>query len=241
MIKNLLHSKKSLLTSVATSIGIATATLAPATGAMASGSVTPFTADYKFTVENKYNGTATRQLTQNGNTWNYKVNARVSGVATANQSSTFTIHGNTVSPSSASTTYRIFGLGRTHNLSFNPSTKKVVSTYRGRSNTFSAPNGALDDLSLETQIRQDLLSGRFTGNYYLAKKDKVERTPFRKAGNYRITVPAGTYDTVRIDRVHDDNSRSTSFWLAPSLNYLPVKMTQNNDGKELKMELTRVN
>lgn len=29
---------------------------------------------------------------------------------------------------------------------------------------------AFDDLSLEVQIRQDLLNGKFSGNYYMAKK-----------------------------------------------------------------------
>ena len=50
----------------------------------------------------------------------------------------------------------------------------------------------------------------------------------------------GTYDTVRIDRIHDDQNRATSFWLAPSLNYLPVKVSQTADGKVIFMELTKI-
>ncbi|WP_230661496.1 DUF3108 domain-containing protein [Psychrobacter sp. I-STPA10] len=200
----------------------------------------PSTATYKFTVDNKYDGTATRKLTKSGSNWNYKVNAKASGVARANQSSIFKINGNTVSPSSASTSYKFLGVGRTHNLSFNPTAKKVTSTYRGKTNTFSAPNGAFDDLSLEVQIREDLLNGRFSGTYYMAKKDKVEKTQFKKVGTYNITVPAGTYQTVRIDRIHDDSDRASSFWLAPSLDYLPIKITQLNDGKKMEMQLTGV-
>ena len=202
--------------------------------------IQPSSADYSFTVENKYKGSATRQLTQSGNAWKYNVKARVAGVASAAQNSSFSLSGTNVVPSSASTTYKIFGVGRTHNLSFAPSKKQVVSSYKGKSTTLSMPQQAFDDLSLEVQIRQDLLNGKFTGNYYMAKKDKIEKTPFKKSGNSKITVPAGTFDTVRVDRIHDDNSRSTSFWLAPSLDYLPVKVMQVNDGKKMDLELTKI-
>jgi len=202
--------------------------------------IQPSTADYSFTVEDKYKGNATRTLKKSGNTWNYNVKARVAGVASASQSSTFTIMGNNVSPSKASTTYKLLGIGRTHNLSFDSAGKKVTSSYKGKTTTSNMAQQAFDDLSLEVQIRQDLLNGKFSGNYYMAKKDKVEKTPFKKVGNTKVTVPAGTFDTVRVDRIHDDNSRSTSFWLAPSLDYLPVKVSQINDGKKMDLELKKV-
>ncbi len=203
--------------------------------------VQPSSANYSFTVEDKYKGTATRTLSKSGNTWKYDVNARVAGVASAAQSSTFTIIGNNVTPTQASTTYKLLGMGRTHKLNFNPRNKKVTSNYKGKTTTMDMAQQAFDDLSLEVQIRQDLLNGKFSGNYYMAKKDKIEKTPFKKSGNTKVTVPAGTFDTVRVDRIHDDNSRSTSFWLAPSLNYLPVKVSQINDGKKMDLELTKVN
>lgn len=203
--------------------------------------IAPSNADYSFTVEDKYKGVANRNLSKSGNTWKYNVKARVAGVATAAQHSTFTLNGNSVTPLSASTTYKILGVGRTHNLNFNPAKKQVASSYKGKTVNLKVAQPTFDDLSLEMQIRQDLINGKFTGNYYMAKHDKIEKTPFRKSGNTKITVPAGTFDTVRVDRVHDDNSRSTSFWLAPSLDYLPVKVVQVNDGKKMDLELTKVN
>ena len=73
---------------IAAGVGLAAATAVASTAGMASTALTPSTADYNFTVENKYKGTATRTLTKSGNSWTYKVNARVAGVASANQSST---------------------------------------------------------------------------------------------------------------------------------------------------------
>ena len=237
------RSPSKILTALATGASIAAiGALSMTAPTLASAkSVEPSSANYSFTIEDKYKGTATRTLNKSGNTWKYNVNARVAGVATAAQNSTFTINGNNVVPTQASTTYKLLGVGRTHKLDFNPSSKKVVSNYRGKSTTLNMAQQAFDDLSLEVQIRQDLLNGKFSGNYYMAKKDKIEKTPFKKSGNTKITVPAGTFDTVRVDCVHDDNSRSTSFWLAPSLDYLPVKVSQINDGKKMYLELTKVN
>ena len=237
------RSNSKILSALTTGVSIAAiGALSMTAPTLASAkSVEPSSANYSFTIEDKYKGTATRTLNKSGNTWKYNVNARVAGVATAAQNSTFTINGNNVVPTQASTTYKLLGVGRTHKLDFNPSSKKVVSNYRGKSTTLNMAQQAFDDLSLEVQIRQDLLNGKFSGNYYMAKKDKIEKTPFKKSGNTKITVPAGTFDTVRVDRVHDDNSRSTSFWLAPSLDYLPVKVSQINDGKKMDLELTKVN
>lgn len=241
---SMIKSRKSkVLSALTTGVSIAAiGALSMTAPTLASANaVQPSSASYNFTVEDKYKGTATRTLSKSGNTWKYDVNARVAGVATASQSSVFSLSGNNVTPSKASTTYKLFGIGRTHNLNYNPAGKQVASTYRGKTVNMNMAQQAFDDLSLEVQIRQDLLNGKFSGNYYMAKKDKIEKTPFKKSGNTKITVPAGTFDTVRVDRIHDDNSRSTSFWLAPSLDYLPVKVTQNNDGKKMDLELTKVN
>ncbi|GAA0797832.1 DUF3108 domain-containing protein [Psychrobacter piscatorii] len=240
---NTKRSPSKFLSALMTGISISTiGALSMTAPTLASAkTVQPSTANYSFTVEDKYKGSATRTLNKSGNTWKYNVKARVAGVASASQSSTFTINGNSVVPTQASTTYKLLGLGRTHKLDFNPTTKKVTSNYKGKTTTMNMAQQAFDDLSLEVQIRQDLLNGKFSGNYYMAKKDKIEKTPFKKSGSTKITVPAGTFDTVRVDRVHDDDSRSTSFWLAPSLDYLPIKVSQINDGKKMDLELTKVN
>ncbi len=243
MLNNAVSTKRSKLLSMLTTgvsiaaIGAVSMTIPTLASAK---TIQPSSAEYSFKVEDKYNGTATRTLKKSGDTWNYDVKARVAGIASASQSSTFVINGNNVTPSKASTTYKLLGVGRTHNLSFNSAGKKVSSTYKGKTTTSNMTQQAFDDLSLEVQIRQDLLNGKFSGNYYMAKKDSVEKTPFKKSGTTKITVPAGTFDTVRVDRIHDDNSRSTSFWLAPSLEYLPVKVSQVNDGKKMDLELIKV-
>lgn len=49
----------------------------------ANAAVAPFNATYNFNIEGKYNGLATRVLTQTGNQYFYNVNANVGKLASA--------------------------------------------------------------------------------------------------------------------------------------------------------------
>lgn len=209
-------------------------------GAVAhAGDLTAFSASYNVKADGK-TGTATRTLTKNGNSYSYSVKASSAGIANVSQSANFSLSAGKIVPSSATMSVKILGVGNTHSIKFNNSAKTVVSTYKDKATTLKMGAQAYDDLSLESQIRQELMNGKFTGNYPLVKKSSIEATRFKKSGTSKITVPAGTYDVVRIDRIHDDKGRATSFWVAPSLNYLPVKVSQTNDGKTISMELTKV-
>ena len=209
--------------------------------AMANAAVAPFNATYNFNIEGKYNGTASRVLTQTGNQYFYNVNASVGKLASAKQTANFVNANGAILPVSALTQYKILGTGRTTTLNFNNAKKQLVTNYKGQNKVIALSQPAYDDLSLEIQIREDLKAGKFRGNYYMADRNTVEAVPFKKSAMTRITVPAGTFDVVRIDRVHDDKDRQTSFWLAPKLDYLPVKVVQNNDGKKMEMNLVKVN
>lgn len=199
--------------------------------------ITPFSASYSLNIDGK-SGTAVRTLTQSGNTFTYKMSARAVGIATANQSAKFALSGGRIVPNSATTSYKIAGVGNTHSVKFGSS--QVVSTYKGKSQTLAMPRQAYDDLSLEIQIRQELIHGKFGGSYPLVKKNGIETTAFRRVGTSKLKTPAGNYDVIRIDRIHDDKGRATSFWLAPSLNYLPIKVSQTNDGMTMTMTLSKL-
>lgn len=200
--------------------------------------LTPSVATYELSIDGK-KGVATRTLSQNGDTFTYNVKARAGGIASAHQSATFQLKNGQVVPASASTSYKIAGIGSTHAITFGG--KQAVSTYKGKSNTIATPNGAFDELSLEAQIRQELLNNRFSGNYVLVKKTTSDNAKFRRGATSKTTVPAGTFETVLVERVHDDKERKTRFWLAKELDYLPIKVAQTNDGKTITMHLSKVN
>ena len=67
--------------------------------------------------------------------------------------------------------------------------------------------------------------------------DRVKQYRFRIMARETVQTPAGKFDTVRVERV-DDPKKSTRFWIAPSRDYLVVRVEQTKGGDEqLKMEL----
>lgn len=230
-----------MINKLKTLLGTAALTATAVTPIVAQAADLPaFSATYKVSADGK-TGTATRTLIKTGNSYKYTVNGRALGIASLNQEAHFSLSNGRIVPSTATMSAKILGVGNTHNIRFNNSSKTVVSTYKGNAKMIAMPRQAYDDLSMEAQIRQELINGKFSGSYPLVKRTEIETTKFKKSGSTKITVPAGTYDVVRIDRVHDDRNRATSFWLAPSLNYLPIKVSQTADGKVISMELTKVN
>ncbi len=201
--------------------------------------ISTFTAKYNFSVKDKVSGSgkATRTLKKSGNRWTYKTNAYAfGGLAKAYQSTSFNLSNNKVKPTYASTSYKVLGKRNRHKVKFG--SRSVVSTYKGKSHTLKKPvRNVYDDLGLEVQIRQDLLNGKFTGNYYRVSKDSIVKTKFRKAGKVTLKTRAGTFKTVRIDRVHKNKNRQTSFWLAPSLDYLPIKIVTKDKNTRVKLVL----
>ena len=140
--------------------------------------LTGFSATYNVKANGK-SGTATRTLSKNGNNYTYSVKASAAGIASVNQSSHFSLSGGKILPSNSSMSVKVLGVGSTHNISFNNGAKTATSTYKGKTSTYKMTGQAYDDLSLESQIRQELINGRFTGNYYLVKKSGIENTKFK--------------------------------------------------------------
>ena len=90
-----------------------------------------------------------------------------------NQSASFSLLNGRIVPSDSRMSVQVLGVGRTHHIKFDNPAKSVVSTYRGKSTTLRMNGQAYDDLSLEAQIRQELIHGQFSGNYHLVKKNGV--------------------------------------------------------------------
>lgn len=66
-----------------------------------------------------------------------------------------------------------------------------------------------------------------------------ETLVFRRTGHESISVPLGTFDTVRVERVRKGKDRQTITWLAPELDWVAVRIEQRKDGDlSGRLELT---
>jgi hypothetical protein len=91
-------------------------------------------------------------------------------------------------------------------------------------------NGTVDRMSLQLKVMADRLAGKEDKElvYQVVEDHELREYAFEVKERARITTEAGVYDTIRLERQH--GSRTTIFWSAPSLGYLPVRVEQRRTG-----------
>lgn len=225
------HLKKYALAVAIAASGL----LAPSLGF----ALTPFSASYDFNLDNKASGSATRTLTKKSNQqWSYQFTAKVPVVASASESSVFSLDNQqNITSQGYSRQYKILGISQNSSISFNPANKLVNTTKDKTKRQFAWENGALDDLNAELQVREDLKKGKLQSSYPIASLKEITDRQFVNEGAVKVTVPSGTYDTIKVRLKHKKNDKSTVFWLAPSLDYLPVQMSHQDDGSTYTLKL----
>ena len=90
-----------------------------------SFAMSPFQADYQFSYNGKNIGSATRTLAKSGNNWSYAFVAKAVGLASATETSKFTLNNGQISSTSFSRTSKVLVHNNTMSINFNPSTKLI--------------------------------------------------------------------------------------------------------------------
>ncbi|MFU9046253.1 DUF3108 domain-containing protein [Acinetobacter tibetensis] len=192
--------------------------------------MSPFQASYQFNYNGKNMGSATRTLSKSGNNWTYVFAAKAGAVASASETSRFGFNAGKINSNSFSRTSKILVHNNTMSINFNPSSKTINTKKDDKARSFAWKAGVLDELNAELQIREDLKGVGMKSTYLIADAKEVEARQFIKQGSEKIKTSYGTFDTVKVVMKHDKPGRDTIFWLAPKLDYLPVKVT-HQDGK----------
>lgn len=197
--------------------------------AMSSYALTPFEATYQFTYGNKNMGDATRKLTQNGQNWQYKFSAKIPLIGSATETSNFSFTNNQIQSQSYTRQTKILVHNDTVKLNFKPAQKQILTNRKSTDRVLTWQAGVLDDLNAELQVREDLKAGGLKSSYLLADYKEVESRQFVNEGKEAIKAADGkTYNTIKVRLKHSRATKNTIFWLAPTLDYLPVKVTHQD-------------
>ena len=184
--------------------------------------MTPFQANYQFSYNGKNMGSATRTLSKSGNNWTYVFAAKAGGIASATETSRFTFNNGKIGSSSFSRSSKILVHNNTMSINFNPSSKTINTRKDDEKRSFA---WRADVLDAELQIREDLKNGGLKSNYYLADAKEVEGRKFVRQGSETVSTKYGSFNTIKVVMKHSKPGRETIFWLAPKLDYLPVKVS----------------
>lgn len=113
--------------------------------------------------------------------------------------------------------------------------KRQVTVDEGKGAiTYAAQPGMVERNTTALAIGLALRAGQKQIALPVAVKQEVETQRFKAVGKDKVTVPAGSFQAVRVDRT--DADRGFSAWYAPDRYPLPVKLSQK-DGGNLTMEL----
>jgi thiol-disulfide isomerase/thioredoxin len=203
-----------------------------------------FDATYDLYWGNKKIGAVQRVLQQQNGVYTFTSNARPKGLARLvtkgiNETSVFQLRGEQIVPMS----YKFEQRGKEsrtiqHHYYWDNRTLQAVQpdqvTVKG------IKNDAMDILNFQYYIMRGLSQGKktFTMTMYKKPRDPDNYT-LATQGQERVSVKAGTFDTVRVARVGGD--KRFNLWCAPALRYLPVLINLvDKKDKEFTMKLVRV-
>ncbi len=116
----------------------------------------------------------------------------------------------------------------------------AISVIDGKEHRLEVAPGTVDRMALQLRMMIDATgSADAVMKYETVNDDEVREYEFTREGRYRVQTGAGEFSTVRLERKH--NGRTTIFWSAPELDYLPVRVEQHRNGKvTMRMDMTSV-
>ena len=201
--------------------------------------MSPFKASYQFSYHGQNMGSGTRTLSQQGNNWTYDFSAKAGVIASASEISKFSFNNGQISSQQFSRSSKILVHNNTMNINFNPSSKTINTQKDDKKRSFAWKAGVLDELNAELQIREDLKGNGIKATYPIADAKGIDTRRFVKQGTENIKTPYGTFNTIKVIIQYDNKpGRNTTFWLAPKLDYLPVKVSHVDEKTSYGLLLT---
>jgi hypothetical protein len=103
--------------------------------------------------------------------------------------------------------------------------------YKNKKFNLKLPTGTLDRASLELTLANDIRNKKPVLRYNVMERGKLKKYVFSRQGQEKLTTPDGDFMTIKVKVVRSGNKRSTMFWLAEKLDYMPVKIVhrEKND------------
>jgi uncharacterized protein DUF3108 len=95
----------------------------------------------------------------------------------------------------------------------------------------AVPEGALDRGSLQVALMRDLKAMGTPRGYTLADEDSVASYEYADNGAATIATGLGSIETRLFTQQRAGSSRATWLWVAPGLEFLPVRIEQRRDGE----------
>jgi hypothetical protein len=214
----------------------------------ASPSPPPFRAQYEVYGSGFAIGTAVISLTTTGpNAYQMRSEVRPNGLAAVlvsgqiDENVTGEIRDGVVQPLRYERRVQTPKKKQTVQLDFDWKTRQLQARDNDQQATLALTPGVVDPLSLNLQVMLDLQKGQVSAEYTLADETELKAYQIKNEGEETLETPLGKLRTTRISQSKPGKTRITTFWFATDFQYVPVRVLQQKDGKEvLRMSIRTV-
>lgn len=107
---------------------------------------------------------------------------------------------------------------------------KISNTQLAQPWETEIPEDIHDKLTQTLQLRCALKSSETVFDFNVAERDKFKTYRFSVVGYERLKTKLGFLDTVKVENISRKGYKTTT-WMAVDLDFLPVKMQQERNGK----------
>ena len=126
-------------------------------------------------------------------------------------------------------------------LNFLSDTKIIRNNRTGQDIKGQWRDGLQDNLTYIMQASLFLAQGQEEFTIPVFEKKKTKNLTFRVIGKESIKLPAGTYETIKVQQLRKDKKREIHAWFAIQEGYPLIKLRDKKDGKErYRIEATKV-
>lgn len=126
---------------------------------------------------------------------------------------------------------------RTVSMDFDWDRGTVTTVFNGKKSCLRLGPETVDPLSLHLLTMLDLQSGTLAGEYKVVGRDSLKIYRIQSLGETTIRAPIGELTALSVSRQRPQSKKTTTFWHAPKLDFLPVQVSRTKDGAE-KSRLT---
>lgn len=151
-----------------------------------------------------------------------------------------TINHNRVTPQHYSYSHKKPDQHRQVNLTFQWDKQKVINQTPGSLWSMSITPGVQDKFSQQLALILQLNEGEERFEYRVADGGRLKSYTYTNQGSEQITTSAGNFHSIRLTRQKQGRESKATFWMAPELNYLPVKVIRHEGDDQFHMELVSI-
>jgi hypothetical protein len=207
----------------------------------------PFDASYDWSWHNMAVAVSTLHLERQDDTWVYRAKSEPRGIGRMFserpvQESILKVTDDGVHPISYKADDGTSATKRDANVQFDWEHNRVTGVYEdAKVDMTPIPPGIQDDLSVQIALMVELLRGHTPDKFSLLSGNSVREYRYSLDGEETLTTPVGTIKTIVYRSEKQNSPRTTRFWCAPSLGYIPLRVQQKRkDDVEWTMQVQSV-